>query len=58
MIQECGSLNVFDTHNFTVGGTIRRSDFVKVAMALLEEVCHCGVDFEFSYAQDTTQCVS
>ena len=25
-------------------------------MALLEDMCHCGVDFEVSYAQDTTQC--
>lgn len=31
------------------GGTIRKYDFVTSAMALLEEVYHCGVCFEVSY---------
>ena len=34
-------------------GTIRRCGLVGVGVVLLEEVCHCGVGFEVSYAQDT-----
>ena len=29
-------------NSFTWSGTIRRSDFVGVDVALLENVCHCG----------------
>jgi hypothetical protein len=35
----------------TGSGTIRRCGFVGVGVALLEEVCHCGMGFEVSYAQ-------
>ena len=35
------SLRLF-SHNLIGSGTIRRYDFVRVGMALLEEVCHCG----------------
>lgn len=35
----CGSLNVISPHRFMGSGTIRRCDFV--GMALLEEVQHC-----------------
>ena len=31
--------------------TIRRCNLVGVSLAFLEEVCHCGVGFEVSYAQ-------
>ena len=42
MLPACGGLNVTDPHNLTASGTTRRSGFVAVGMALLEEVCHCG----------------
>ena len=32
-------------------GTIRRYGLVGVDVALLEELCHCGAGFEFSYTQ-------
>jgi len=35
----------------TGNGTIRRCGLVGVGVALLEEVCHCEVSFEVSYAQ-------
>ena len=35
----CGGLNMFAPGS----GTIRRYGFVGVGVALLEEVCHCGV---------------
>ena len=38
----CGSLNVIGSHRLTESDTLRRCGFVKVGMALLKEVCHCG----------------
>lgn len=35
----CGNLNVFDTHKFKLSG-ITKCGFLRVAMVLLEEVCH------------------
>ena len=32
-------------------GTIKRCGLVGVGVALLEEVCHCEVDFEVSFAK-------
>ena len=34
-----------------MSGTIRRHGIVGVGVVLLEEVCHCRVGFEVSYAQ-------
>ena len=39
---ECDALNVLDPKS----GTIRRYDFIGIGVALLEEMCHCGVGFE------------
>lgn len=45
--------------SYGVTDTTRRCSFVGVGVALLVEVCYCGgVDFEVSYAQDSTQCLS
>ena len=33
--------------------TIRKCEFVGVGVALMKEVCHCGLGFEDSYAQTT-----
>jgi hypothetical protein len=41
-LYDCSGLNMFSPQN----GTIRRCDLVGVGVALLGEVCHCGVDFE------------
>ena len=37
----CGGLNMLDPGS----GTIWKCDLVGVGVALLEEVCHCGVGF-------------
>ena len=39
---KCGSLNVIGSHKLIGSGTIRTCGPVKVGVALLEEVCHCG----------------
>ena len=39
---ECGSLNAIGLHKLLRSGTIGRCGLVRVSMALLEEVCHCG----------------
>ena len=56
--KHCGGLNrkgpykLIDLNAWSPGsGTIRRCDFVGVGLALVEEVCHCGVGFEVSNAQ-------
>ena len=38
---ECGGLNMLGPGN----GTVRRCGLVRVSVALLEEVCHCGSRF-------------
>ena len=38
----CGSFNVICSHKLIESGTIRRYGFVKLGVALLEEMCHCG----------------
>ena len=53
----CDSLNVIGPYKLIGSGITRRCGFVGVGMALLEEVCHCRVGFEVSYAQDITQCL-
>lgn len=51
--EKCGNLKIAGTHKHIVCGTIRRYKhimcgtirrygFVKVGMALLEEICNCG----------------
>ena len=53
-------MNIIDPHNL-IGRELALSgdvDLLGVGMVLLEEVCHSGVNFEVSYAQDTTQCLS
>jgi hypothetical protein len=39
---EYGALNMFGP----MSGTIRRSGLVRAGMALLEEVCHCGLSLD------------
>ena len=39
---ECGSLNANGLHKLIWSGTTGRCGLVRVSMALLEEVCHCG----------------
>ena len=50
-----GNLNVIDSNNLTGSGPIRSNDFVLVGMVPLEDVCHCVVGNEVSYAQYTSQ---
>ena len=42
-------------HNLIRSSTIWRCGFFGMGMVLLEEVCHCGVDFEVTSAKDTAQ---
>lgn len=43
------SLNVIGSHKLIGSGTIRRG--FGPSVALLQELCHCGGDFEFCFVQ-------
>ena len=43
VITDCGTLNVISQNNLIGNSTSRRCGFIGVDMALLEEMCHCGV---------------
>ena len=44
VLANCGIFSVIGPHKLMGSGSIGRSGFVGVEMALLEEVCHCGSD--------------
>lgn len=49
----CGTLKVISLQKLIV-----RCVFDEVGVALVEELCHCEVAFEFSYTGNTDQCIS
>lgn len=52
------NLNIIGPQKTIGNGTIRRCGFFGINLALLEEVSHCGMDFEILFVPKTETCGS